>query len=69
MGSASFDLDYWLACADRARADGIREPRTRLTMLRVAKGYERLAQHAQERASRLAAVPRMPLPAEDICTR
>ena len=38
------------------RAEGIREPRVRLIMLRVAKGYERVAQHAQERAKRFAAV-------------
>jgi hypothetical protein len=56
MGSTLFELDYWLACADKARAEGIREPRARLTMLRVAKGYERLAQHVQERAKLLATI-------------
>jgi hypothetical protein len=56
MGSSPFDQDYWLACADKARTEGIRDPRARLTMLRVAKGYERLAQHAQQRAELLAVI-------------
>jgi hypothetical protein len=56
MGSTSFDRDYWLACADKARADGMRNRRARLIMLSVAKGYERLAQHAQQRAILLAAL-------------
>jgi hypothetical protein len=56
MGSTPFEQDYWLARADKARADGMREPHARLTLLRVAKGYERLAQHAQERAKHIASM-------------
>jgi hypothetical protein len=56
MDSTSFDHDYCLACADKARAEGMRDRRARLIMLTVAKGYERLAQHAQQRTGVLAAL-------------
>jgi len=55
MASISFEQDYWLACADKARADGRRDPLAKPVMLCVAKGYDRLAQHAQQRAEFLAA--------------
>jgi hypothetical protein len=46
------EQEYWLACADKAyaRAEGIDDQHARITMLRVAKGYECLAQHERERA-------------------
>jgi hypothetical protein len=56
MGSTAFELDYWLECADKARADGRRDPHARPVMLCVAKGYERLAQHTRQRAEHLAAI-------------
>lgn len=56
MASALYDQDYWQARADKARAEGRCDPRARLTMLRIAKGYERLAKHAQDRAELLAAI-------------
>jgi hypothetical protein len=42
MGSAPYEQDYWLACAGKAyaRAEGMDDPHARLTLLRVAKGYE-----------------------------
>jgi hypothetical protein len=58
MGSAPYEQDYWLAHADKAyaRAEDMDDPNARLTMLSVAKGYECLAQHEQERAELLAAI-------------
>jgi len=55
MGSAPYEQDYWLACADKAyaRAEGMDELQARQTMLSVAKGYECLAQHERERAELL----------------
>jgi hypothetical protein len=52
MGSARYELDYWLACAEKAyaRAEGMDDRQARLTMLSVAKSYECLAQHERERA-------------------
>jgi len=56
MFSALFEKDYWLACADKARAEGMHDRRAKLIMISIAKGYERLAHHAQQRAELLAAI-------------
>jgi hypothetical protein len=51
MASSRFEQEYWLACAEKAyaRAEGMDDQQARLTMLSVAKGYECLARHEQER--------------------
>ena len=49
-----FDAEYWLGRAEEVRRHAaiMTDPVARRTMLLVAAGYERLAQHAEERTLR-----------------
>lgn len=52
MDLIPYSREYWLAHAEEARAIAglMKEPQTKRSMLYVARGYERLAEHAQEQA-------------------
>ena len=58
MGSDGYSREYWLARAEEARtlAEIMIETAPRLTMLGIAKCYERLAQHAQAQADLMARI-------------
>jgi hypothetical protein len=45
------DPRHWLGRAEEARsiADGMFDPTTKATMLRIADGYEKMAEHARSR--------------------
>jgi hypothetical protein len=52
--AVALDAEYWLGRAEEVRrhAGSMTDPAARRTMLLVAAGYERLAQHAEERTLR-----------------
>jgi hypothetical protein len=52
MELVQYSPEYWLALAAEchAVADRMSHQITKQTMLRLARGYERLARHAQEQA-------------------
>ena len=54
MPAAGFDAEYWLSRAEEVRrqAATMTTLALRREMLLVAAGYERLAQHAEERTLR-----------------
>ena len=54
LPSAGFDAEYWMGRAEEVRRHAaiMTDPAARRTMLLVAAGYERLAQHAEERTFR-----------------
>ena len=58
MGGNEYSSEYWLARAEEARtlAEIMKETAPKLTMLGIAKCYERLAQHAQAQAELMARI-------------
>ena len=58
MASGNYDASYWLDRAEEARrqAEEMTHPPAKREMLVIAAGYERLAQHAEERTRRLQPV-------------
>jgi hypothetical protein len=58
MERVQYNPEYWLARAEEclALADRMSYPITKQTMLRLARSYERLAQHAEEQAEMLARI-------------
>ena len=54
MSFGNYDAKHWLDRAEEARrqADELTHPPARREMLLIAAGYERLAQHAEERTRR-----------------
>ena len=54
LGSIHDDPEHWRERAEEARyvAEQISDPEAREIMLRIAVDYERLAEHAQRRATR-----------------
>jgi len=48
------DPEHWRERAEEARtlADQLSDPESKRTMLRIAKDYERMAEHAEVRAIR-----------------
>jgi hypothetical protein len=59
MGLDAYSREYWLARAEEARtvAEIMKETAPKLTMLGLAKCYERLAEHAQAQAELMAPEP------------
>ena len=53
MASKMHDVRYWLARAEDARrhAEEMTHPPARREMLQIAASYQRLAKHAEERAT------------------
>jgi hypothetical protein len=58
MDSTPYSPEHWLAQAEDARAiaELMKEPHTRRSMLYLARGYEKLAEHAQEQAGLMAQI-------------
>jgi hypothetical protein len=52
--SKTFDAQYWQERAEEARlqAEEMTHPPAKREMLLIAAGYQRLAQHAEERTAR-----------------
>jgi hypothetical protein len=55
MPSARDDASHWRSLASEARAvaDGMADPASRLIMLKIAEGYERLAARADARSKNI----------------
>jgi len=53
------DAQHWRSRAEEMRvaAEGMRDPVTRETVLRIASDYDRLAQRAEERSKRSSEGP------------
>ena len=51
---SEIDAQHWLDCAEEARlqAEEMTHPPAKREMLLIAAGYQRLAQHAEERTAR-----------------
>jgi hypothetical protein len=58
MDLTPYSREYWLAHAEEARAiaELMKEAHTKRSMLYLARGYEKLAEHAQEQAGLLAQI-------------